>query len=62
VQNLLEREEAELTELGQCKETAIYICGSLPMGASIIEVMTKAFGAEKVKEMEHEGRIVKELW
>ena len=55
----MEKEEAELKELGFCQDSAIYICGSLPMGASIIEVMTKAFGAPKVKEMEHEGRIVK---
>lgn len=41
VQDLLQKEEAELKELGHCKETAIYICGSLPMGASIIEVLTK---------------------
>lgn len=62
VQNLLANEDEELKELANSKDTAIYICGSLPMGNSIIEVMTKAFGAEKVKEMEAEGRIGKQLW
>lgn len=62
VQDLLKREEEELKELGHCEDTAIYICGSLPMGKSIIEVLSESFGADKVKEMEEKGRIVKELW
>lgn len=62
VQDLLKREEAEVKELGFCEETALFICGSLPMGHSIIQVLTEALGAEKVKQMEEQGRIVKELW
>ena len=38
------------------------MCGSLPMGHSIMEVLTNRFGSEKVKQMEEKGRIVKELW
>lgn len=32
------------------------------MGKSIIEVLSESFGADKVKDMEEKGRIVKELW
>lgn len=53
VQNLLEKQEDELKELAHCKETAIYICGSLPMGNEIVEVITRTFGPDKVKEMEN---------
>lgn len=62
VQDLLAKEEAELKELGHCEDTALYICGSLPMGKAIIDLLTQAFGAEHVKTMEEGGRIVKELW
>lgn len=62
VQDIFAREEAELKELGHCEDTAVYICGSLPMGKSIIDLLTHALGAEKVKAMEESGRIVKELW
>ena len=48
--------------MNENNESALYICGSLPMGASITEILVKAFGGEKVKKMEAEGRIVKELW
>lgn len=62
IQDLLAKEEAELKELGHCEETAIYICGSLPMGKAIVDLLTVLLGAEKVKAMEEKGRIVKELW
>lgn len=32
------------------------------MGNTIVEMLTKRFGAEVVKKMEEGGRIVKELW
>lgn len=62
MQDLLAKEEAELKELGHDEESAIYICGSLPMGKAIIDVLTASLGAERVKAMEEGGRIVKELW
>lgn len=62
VQNVLAEQEEEVKELGHCEETAIYICGSLPMGKAIVDLLTQALGGEKVKAMEEAGRIVKELW
>jgi hypothetical protein len=32
------------------------------MGNTIMEILTKRFGAETVKKMEEDARIVKELW
>lgn len=40
VQDVLKKQEDELKQLGHCEETALYICGSLPMGKSIIEVLS----------------------
>ena len=51
-----------MKELALSEEEAIYVCGSLPMGHAIMEVLGSRLGAEKVKEMEERGRIVKELW
>lgn len=40
----------------------IYLCGSTKMGTDVQNLLKDIFGEDKVKLMEKEKRLVKELW
>lgn len=65
VQNIIEEniKEVEKFIIGEGEfKSYIYICGGVSMGAEVVATLEKHFSKETIKQMEMEGRLIKELW
>jgi sulfite reductase alpha subunit-like flavoprotein len=62
VQDVILESKSELEHLLLHKESIIYICGGVSMGAEVTATLEKILCKEVVKRLESENRLIKELW
>jgi sulfite reductase alpha subunit-like flavoprotein len=62
VQDLLKEDKDHLMLAFGREDSTICICGNTKMGQDVMALLKEWLGGDKVREMESQKRIVKELW
>jgi len=62
VQAVIKGMKEKVTDLISGQNGYFYICGSTKMGKDVIEVLKEHLGADGLKKLEDEKRLIKELW